>query len=598
MAHLKQAGAGKAFFGNLRTRRGILQGMSLAPSNAAKSPPRRDASHDTLLTHWATEAIHDANPQWRAAVGLAQAVLLPDGACTDAQRQEAAALALALHPGVGGAMLAMAWAIPDREPRRVLHSLGLDPLKCWRSQLHRKCLTQRPWDSGAPAVVVALARGNLPAIAQALEDLGLDGAVPLEQAGSAPAWRDWEENWVPVDPMGDWLAWALFFQQWEVADYLWKQPGLAERADLDRALFECVRGATGHHATHGSSRPVAVGALAQAGRWMGRLLEAGARPDRPFVMKGWHYDYFVGSAAGLDETKLREEGWERGPSRGYALSQFWRRGRDRSQPLPSQAWNAAQMLARDRSAVLWPRPRGLVPQDERQWPSGQREQALADFREAAGALTRELGPEQWLGVLSRVMEETTRACFSSGTETVVAWPGWVEEGFAACPAQMLAERQPGTPWCPWLDLMAVHVVARRSQGLTGDALRAQDWAALAAGTGRVLESLGQRLPADPALWQAAMARAVVVAGDEEAVSCALHLPGLSHLLARLPEAFQAKARGWVADHARLVEQAHAIRKTAATDEDPAHLAARQALALHRVGLGSLGLDNGAPRPRL
>lgn len=552
------------------------------------------------IAQWGRDSAGWGTPQRRAAVGLVLAALLPDDQCTNAQRYSWASDALALMPAIAHPFLSLAWIIPDRQPRQTLEQLGLDP--CAIGPRKDGSFWMHLLESDTPAIVLALALGNRAAIEQGLETL--DPAQPIAGGRAAVARTDGDRRWQPLDG-ANWLAWSLFFQQWEIAEMLWERPDLRTQASLDRALFECVRGMVGGmRGGHHEDEPVPNSDLKGASTWIERLVGAGARGNTPVAMTGgrrWTHEWFYGPIQGREREPLEAAGWSFFEDKTHVGHPTG--GSRENAPDPDADWSAARLLWREGTPALmdtpqpWSRAYSGSPEEADEAQQARRQQ-LSVARLQWQALVQDAAPEDWESVLRQLVLVTSNTCFdSSSSIREVSWPRWMEQGWRAVSVESLDTAADDDPRCLWLDVFSIHHNAARRQ-----------WTRLENDSGRALNIMGERLEATPARWISGLMRSLgcmALNGGQANLDRALSAPGLKTMWPRLPMAFQDRFETWAheyrGDYERYEEASAASQQN--SGQSPYWQTARtlrEHLVLQRAALAGLIAEGHIrkPGPRL
>lgn len=507
-----------------------------------------NSDQDWKLEKWASKSMTRGGPLWRAALGIAQGAFLPDGKIDLDARKKLVEQALAIDSRVGPELHAMAWVMEGCELRRILMALGMDPLAIQGKEKAEHLITE-PAYCGAPPLLLALAHGNTEAIRQAVGEFGLKPCAALfSRAGGSGG--DEQTSWRPEDG-SDWLGWSLFFQQWHMAGLLWQMP--AARTNLDRALFECVRGAVAHHRSQHNAGPVKHSDIEGAGAWVARLMDAGANAGQTFKMNSHlrgKNQWFPGPIAGMDQMALEAAGWEfkdKVQYCGYAT--FGRRGKQDG----ARAWTAAEILWREDTPALNQFPSA----DGRREDTGDLERMQDRLDQSIGLLgrmTEGLTEQAWGGVVRQVLDATAAHVFSTMVSAAARWPDWLHAGFERCPAEMLIATREGDPRCIWLDLISVHNAACAS-GFNHLGEPYPEKQAIIEATGRALDTVGRRIPAETGLWTRGVQRAIAAHPDTLKDGSGR---GLDQVLARLPAAFQTQAQAWMDDYRSMRQAADGL----------------------------------------
>lgn len=561
--------------------------------------------HLELVAEWGARQLAMAdNEREQAAVALAIAALQP---FVPQDRRVAWMTDAAMWgPDLGPSLAHIAWRVPSTSIRRAFG-------EAWpQIKATEPVAMDEPGGSDvseiplhAPPVLTAIAHGNRKAVADAIAWEGEPNLIALPEGA--------EHNHALINhtrvgrptQAAPWLAWALWFQQWDLAGDLFKLPSQQTQENLDRSLFELMqrfscakpidggaypldRDQTGRRFGHGFDAQ-------EACQWVERLVEAGADPHyQPRGMVEYNRrEWFVGRIDGLDRVRLEAGGWEikQGISRRVHADTAMRELDEGAQiELPSAATLA---FAHD-GPVVWRKIRGAMD-------SLDEEEALAleamgniyeqDFTKI-GCMWTNATPEQWVKGIQALVFGHADALFEKSGSKPLAWcPSFMLEGFAKARIEDLSQPIGDTPHCPWLDCIALHLRAD-GQGLKE----------VASFHGTAVQTMAGRLHGNKEAFLRGLQRACAIATRQSKTKFAkdqphasvdefLAIPGIDAMLQSMDEGFRDSFEVFCgADrymHASWHKLANPDGQSLGSQESEAIEQASDALRLHRAMLPSL-----------
>lgn len=553
-----------------------------------------------LVENWARARIQCGRPEGRphefnAAIGLFLAALQPG--MQPEQRSKWMRQAAQLCPGLEAEVAQIAWALPQGAIRLAFrHAFQAnDPGKPQPRGATR--VPSLPFGAQTPPILMALAYGNVAAVDDAINWHGDPPAIAptheTEKFRSSPA---------KLMQPASWLAWALSFRQWDLAEHLFGVPSMRTSESLDRALLEAA--GTLVSPVGPQTNPMRNVNASRSCMWINKLVAAGANWHRQHAATAAHdkYQWALGSMKGLDQCAIENDGWTINTGETYSAYTMYAR---RKRPPGEQymAPSPAQWLMSEHGPIGWPRKDpGSQPTEENALTDQSIQAALGDVQSLAG-LWEDATSSQWRASLSAMMASHATSVYSTAGWSSRPWcPSFMLEGFTRLdPNDAFAPHlDPANPECLWLDALGLHVSAASLK-----APNVRDF------YGKAVQSMSVCLRGNTKAFTCGLQRTMVLRGTSPRPKFSssgahgqideyLSIPGIRDLLASLPPAFQQSFASFAARDRDLLAQwlAKADPGTTSMDVEQVEQALRasQALALHRGTLSALGDLPPAPRP--
>jgi hypothetical protein len=529
--------------------------VDIGPQCVVASP--RTYPKPTMNPHEKSRLVHDwleqygtVDADWNA-IGLATSLLGDGSNISPHARQQRLKQACASPSFSLYSFGSLAWMAGATTALQALHELGHGPYSispdfdC--AGTHQRNMIGQPW------ILCAIERKNAASIAWALERFNPADPITWENPSSAD--RD------PAGPMG-WLAWALFHGSWKTAKQIWKDPRIqSDASQASEGLFALMAGLIRDRMRIDLNQS---NYLAHAGRWLQRLLAAGADPKQsyPLFNRG-HAANVVsyGPLTGLPNGQC--------PSRsGWAPSQTPWNPLGWSRPAPVQSPYSAHELFWDSLPASQDEPGaiyGLHYDKSYLAREGWDRFRVLGF-EVFGAADISVQQDQAL----RHVRAAMCKCLL-GQLPHLDWPSWMRtpSAWARLSTQKaLSIQSPENPDCLWLELAALatklHMAGKNCSSSTQEAAVIHNQEQMISAIEGFINGLPAGLPADR-----------LVAAIERAQAMGMYdpfdLPSLSYCLPLQSTAFIGAVEAWRQGKSSLLDDALAIE----TVGDPAEKTARQ-----------------------